>query len=265
MVGVIMIFKLIDNHIRRAFSNSAVHYEVLAGLQNEIGRELVQRIQNEDNCAHILDVGMGTGRMTNRLSLFFPDTRVIGIDFSDGMIAAARKKYDGFKIVQADAAALPFREETFDIVVSNLAYQWVDDLEQAFRASYGVLKERGVFCATLFGGRTLEELFVSFENSAWNSVPLLKRLAGEDAVFAAARQAGFGDPEIKTELIKTHFPDMLALLKWLKGIGANRMNRDFYFGRDWLRRANEYYFKNFNNRWGVQASFEVIWIYAKKR
>jgi malonyl-CoA O-methyltransferase len=257
-----MFLKFIDQKIRQAFSDSAFQYEILSSLQKEIGRELTKKIEIEESFSHILDVGMGTGWLTNRLALLFPEAKVVGIDFADGMVEEAKKKEGDFSSIQADARNLPFQEKTFDIIVSNLAYQWVEDLAEAFRSSFTVLKPKGKIYLTIFGKNTLKELFTALEQS--EGPKAITRLAGQTQIEAALNQAGFQNLETSSETIKVHFKDMMALVKWLKEIGANVLQKDIYVGRDLLARANEYYKEHFKDSWGVYASFEVIWVKAEK-
>ena len=70
--------------------------------------------------------------------------------------------------------------------------------------------------------------------------------------------------QVKEERIKIRFPDMLALVKWIKDIGANVLERDIYIGKDWLAKASEYYDQHYRDRFGIYATFEVVWINAKK-
>ena len=80
---------LIDKKIRQSFSNAALQYDVLTSMHQEIGRELVKKVLNE-NAQYILDIGMGTGRMTRALSFYFPESKVVGMDFADQMIDVAK-------------------------------------------------------------------------------------------------------------------------------------------------------------------------------
>ena len=264
-----MLLKLIDDKIRQAFSSSAMQYEALAGLQREIGRELLKRLIDKEECARILDVGMGTGRLTNQLGFYFPEAKVVGIDFASGMIEYAREKYPSLAIVQADAARLPFRKEVFDIITSNLAYQWVEDLEQAFVFSFAALKKNGTFCFTMFGEKTLEELFAALDyalNGNQDDQQLrVKRLPSVEDTRSALVKAGFADISTELEMIKVHFENMSSLLQWLKDIGANTVSHNAYIGKDLLRRAEDYYNQRFQDRWGVYASFQVIWVKSVKR
>lgn len=260
-----MILKTLHQQICRAFSNSAVHYEVLAGMQYEIGRDLIKTLDWAEDDRRILDVGMGTGQLTNRLSHLCSGAKIFGLDFAQGMVMKAKEKYETFSVVQANARYLPFSQESLDVVFSNLAYQWVDDLPGAFTEVRRVLKNNGKFCATLFGRQTLDEFFQSLASVASfkQRKVHLQRLQGEAAVREALCVAGFKDFAIKSEMIKTHFDDMQSLLQWLKLIGANRLNRDVYLGPRCLAEASQYYEKQFKGRWGVVATFEVIWVKGK--
>jgi len=258
-------FKTIDKKICEAFSDAAVQYDVLTSLHKEIGRDLLKKITAREQCARILDIGMGTGWLTKRIAFYFPESKVIGADFAPGMIDHAKKNSEGIELIQADACALPFRNDTFDIIVSNLAYQWVADLEHAFQSCYVGLKDEGVFCFTAFGQNTLDELFVSLENAMEHRTQLpFHRLASQEEITRAMQRAGFKDVQVDYERIKVRFPDMMALMKWIKNIGANTLRNGTYVGKDLLSRANEYYEQHFKDRFGIYTTFEVIWVEAKK-
>ncbi len=54
--------------------------------------------------------------------------------------------------------ALPYPDNTFDVVLSSLALHWVNDLPQCMAEVLRVLKPNGVFLGAMFGGDTLHEL-----------------------------------------------------------------------------------------------------------
>ena len=277
-----MILRLIDEKIRRAFSDAAMQYDILAGLHQEIGRELLAKAAGgplkaagTESVDAVLDVGMGTGWLTGRLKNYFPDARVVGLDAADGMIEAARCRQEEFHIVQADAGRLPFHGGRFDLVISNLAYQWMSDLFLAFGECHRVLRDDGKLCMTMFGYHTFRELFDALAKTREDGSGLaivrpalgeasLRRLAGKEEIAAALNKAGFRDARVEEETVRTHFPDMLALVKWIKDIGANALMNIRFVGRDWLAKASAYYSRTFPDRWGVCATFEVIWVQARK-
>ncbi|TRY92606.1 hypothetical protein DNTS_029264 [Danionella cerebrum] len=65
--------------------------------------------------------------------------------------------------VLADEEFLPFRENTFDLVVSSLSMHWINDLPGALRQIHQVLKPDGVFIGAMLGGETLYELRCSLQ------------------------------------------------------------------------------------------------------
>ncbi len=256
------ILERIDSKIRRAFSKAAGDYDLLTSLHKEIARELVLKIKLE-NPQEILDVGMGTGYLTNKLVHLFPEAKVTGLDFAQGMIEEAKKNSEGFTVVEADTCQLPFKAETFDCVTSNLAYQWIEDLSKAFTEAFRVLKADGLFCFTLFGHDTLKELFISLNNIC-DRPAQLRRLASQDQVQEALRKAGFKDVKVSVEHIQVHFACATELLKWLKAIGANRLAEEIPVGKDWLKKLEQEYRKNYSDSFGISSTFQIIWAEAVK-
>ena len=257
-----MIFQTINDKIRRAFTNAADQYDVLTTLHKEIGRELIKKVVDRD-CSAILDVGTGTGYLARKAKFFFPEAMVVGLDFSDGMIQEARKSEEHIEWILADAAQLPFQPQSFDMVASNLAYQWVEDLSGAFQLSHRVLKDNGTFCATMFGYNTLNELFTTLA-SCGTKPHSIRRLAAREDIESDLKSAGFREISVDYELIKIEFNDVWNLLKWIKAIGSNVLNKEIFVGREFLTRVDEDYRRNFPYHQGIAASFEVVWIYAKR-
>jgi len=254
--------RFIDQKIRQAFSKAAMQYDVLSGLHKEIARELLEKVSDIKEPATILDIGMGTGYLTAKLIDEFPDSLVVGLDPAPGMVTVAFEKSNGYKIVQSAAGELPFKWSVFDLVLSNLAFQWVEDLPKSFGDCHFVLKDSGVICLTMFGFNTFQELFASLE-AVREPFPI-RRLAHVDEIKKAMALNHFRNVEIETESFKAHFPDMFSLLDWIRGIGANALPKEVYVGKDLLNRAAEYYDKNFRDGFGVQATYEVIWVKAQK-
>ena len=256
---------LIDRKIRHAFSNAALQYDVLTSLHKEIGRELMKKVLNYEELDSVLDVGMGTGWLTRKLSFYLPDSRIIGLDFAEGMIDAAQRDEDAPILVQADAMNLPFKQSSFDMIVSNLAYQWMSDLTQCFQENHRVLNGQGRMMLTLFGHDTFKDLFAALDDSRAGKEELrIHRLPHQEQVKEALSVAGFQNFEIDFERIQTRFSTMMYLVKWIKNIGANALPRDFFVGKELLQRAEEYYHRHYQDRFGITATFEVIWVKAEK-
>jgi len=256
--------KTFADKIRRSFSDAADQYDILTSLHKEIGRELVKKVVKL-NASNILDVGCGTGYVANKAKFFFPESRIIGIDIAEGMIEKAKALHEGIPIewVCADANILPFENNAFDLVLSNLAYQWMDNLPRSFAEVVRTLNTEGVFNITLFGHRTCQELFASLKKV--DPKINLRTLPSVKQVQEALIFAGFREATVDFELIKVQFKDVTDLLTWLKAIGANQLSdQQIFLGKNKLQQLQEYYSVHFPYHEGICASFEVIWVYAKK-
>lgn len=250
----------INNKIRSAFSEAADHYDILTSLHREIGRELVQKIIPLSGVCHLLDVGCGTGYLTAKAKFYFPESHVIGMDFSERMLAKARQRDENISWICGDAYHLPFKDESLDVVISNLAYQWVEDLPQAFREIHRVLGQKGVLAATLFGFHTCEELFASLQ-AVGKACPF-NRLPVMEEVKESLKRGGFEPSHVDYERIHIQFKDLWDVLTWLKALGANVLSNGVFLGPDGLAKTNAYCLKNYPYHDGIRMTFEVIWINA---
>ena len=98
----------------------------------------------------ILDAGCGTGVFT--LDLLSLGTRIIGIDISLPMLMRAREKARTYHphLSLADISILPFRENSFDKVVSVTALEFIEDAKGAVKELFCVTKKGGsIVVATL--------------------------------------------------------------------------------------------------------------------
>jgi ubiquinone/menaquinone biosynthesis C-methylase UbiE len=134
--------KVDDN--RRFWDDVAPRYDramrFLERFQFRGGREWVCSRAHGD----VLEVAVGTGL---NLGLYPADARLTGVDLSPGMLAQARSRSAAtgrpIELKEADIAALPFGDGTFDTVVSTLAMCAVPDEEVAILEVRRVLRPGG--------------------------------------------------------------------------------------------------------------------------
>ncbi|HOE69381.1 MAG TPA: class I SAM-dependent methyltransferase [Candidatus Omnitrophota bacterium] len=116
-------------------------------FQNKIGRyidcsetfpllELVRNLRG----AKVLDVGCGTGRFLAR----FPDGNTLfGMDLSENMLQAAQKKIHRAHLTVASATAIPFPDNSFDLVYSVRVIQHIRDQQRMIAELSRVCKPGG--------------------------------------------------------------------------------------------------------------------------
>ena len=103
----------------------------------------------------LLEVPVGTGVLTMPLYRSLPDAQVTCLDYSSDMMAAAQARAvrDGLSnvsFVRGDVGALPFDDESFDIVMSLNGFHAFPDKEAAYAETFRVLKPGGVFCGCFY-------------------------------------------------------------------------------------------------------------------
>jgi SAM-dependent methyltransferase len=94
-----------------------------------------------------LDLGCGEGRLARDLTALGHD--VVGVDASPTLLAAAREAAPELELHLADAADLPFPDESFGLVVAFMSLQDVDDLAGALREAARVLAPGGRLCLAI--------------------------------------------------------------------------------------------------------------------
>ncbi len=116
----------------------------------------------------LLEVPVGTGVLTMPVYRELPDADITCLDYSEAMMSAAQSKaqyanISNIHFMQGDVGALPFEDETFDIVLSLNGFHAFPDKEAAYRETYRVLKKGGTFCGCFYiqGGCGRTDWFIS--------------------------------------------------------------------------------------------------------
>jgi SAM-dependent methyltransferase len=86
-----------------------------------------------DSVERAADVGTGTGAGARVLRRRFPDAEIVGTDVSPGMLAEARKHAPEVTFLMADAARLPFDDESFDLLAHANMIPFRDEVARVLR------------------------------------------------------------------------------------------------------------------------------------
>ncbi len=98
--------------------------------------------------AVVVDLGCGTGQLTNRLIERFPGAVIVGVDLSPGMLTAAATRLDRSEaphtgLVRADAQRVPIRPGSVDVVVCTESFHWYDDQRESLRGLAEAIRPGG--------------------------------------------------------------------------------------------------------------------------
>ena len=213
-----------------------------------------------------LDLGCHTGELANLLG------RRGGIECliqSDISLAMARRTAARVRPgLVADEEFLPFAPGSFDLVLSCLNLHWTNDLPGALLQIRRALKPDGLFLAVQFGLGTLAELRdclleTEAELSGGASLRVSPFADARDGATLLQR-AGFALPVADVETLTVTYPDALALMHDLQGMGeANAaLARSKRFpGRDLFPRAAALYAERHGDAAGrIAASFRLLFL-----
>lgn len=144
----------------------------VAALMNEANKplyDLMLEVMELHQGDHILEIGFGNGKFFSDLFSIERDLQVSAIDFSEKMVEAAKQNNRDaivsgqLNVKQGNSNAMPFDDETFDIVFCNMVIYFWDHPERHLAEINRVLKPGGKFYTGMRTRETMLELpFVQY-------------------------------------------------------------------------------------------------------
>jgi malonyl-CoA O-methyltransferase len=155
---------------------------------------------------NIFDCGCGTGRIAHWLHRQHPKAAITGADFSEGMLKKAREK-DAQSGIDWQHANLnlpfPFSSDKFDLVVSSLVIEHINDLDNYFSEIRRVTQpDAAIFITGLHPAMHMLGISARFENEAKEHVQPESQCHSLSTIFNAATAAG-----LQVTRIEEHIAD----------------------------------------------------------
>ncbi|MEQ8651164.1 MAG: methyltransferase domain-containing protein [Kiloniellales bacterium] len=251
-------------HRKRAAGSFADHDFLL----REIGARLLERLEETLTSFPVaLDLGCHNGVLASILAQQEQrgETRIDSLlqcDLSATMIGQAKQQGPAFV---ADEEWLPCGAGSLDLVLSLFSLQWVNDLPGVLAQIRYALKPGGLFLAAFPGGVTLGSLRQAFLEAESETVGgVSPRIAPFIEVREAGmllQRAGFQLPMADADVVPIDYPDPLALLRDLRGMGeSNALNQRprSFLRRDTLAALLQAYPQRPDGR--VVAEVEVVYL-----
>lgn len=167
-----------------------------------------------------LDLCTGTGDIAAILKENYPDSKIIGIDFSEKMLEIAREKHSGIDFLQGDCIRLPFEDESVDVCLISFGLRNIGNMKKTLEEIYRVLKKGGVFLNLDLGKpNKLMNILIKPYMTFWVSL-LGKIFHGDETPYKYLADSN------------ETFPSQKELTEIYRKIGfSNIQNKNYLFGQ----------------------------------
>ena len=254
--------------VRTHFGRSSKTYDEYAVVQKKMGLRLAAMVATAGSFNRILEIGCGTGFLTKQLAVLYPQAEIIASDISPLMLDEAREKlgeYANIEYMVADGEALTLAG-SFDLIVSNAAFQWFKDYPAALEGLKEKLTPGGCLFYATFGEKTFwelqqafaiarEELGVAADCDDRHGPTFITRETLEQIVDELSMPALFQE-----ELFVETFGSVKEFLLSVKRVGANNASgQQMRTNRRLLLKMMDSYQALFAPKSKIEATYHVIY------
>ncbi|MEQ8155388.1 MAG: malonyl-ACP O-methyltransferase BioC [Clostridiaceae bacterium] len=262
--------------VKAHFSKNASTYYQYANVQKRMGDVLIELLFEGGKDAHevknILEIGCGTGYLTSALTELFPSAHITAVDIAPGMISEIKHKFKGCSVdfICDDIEEMEL-DDTYDMIISNAAFQWFNHTSLTIRKLYDALNAGGTLCFSTFGMHTFRELTECF-NEANEALAMKCPVSSGQSFYglhelthlcrnAVENETGNNEVMIQNrELFEyEYFDHCKDFFQSIKKIGASNSNKN---GRNnspaFIKKVMELYNKKFHVNNKVRASYHCL-------
>ena len=244
--------------VKKRFSRSLKTYSGEAEIQRIMAEKLTAMIvRRRTRFERVLEIGAGTGLLTGLLDeKIFWEHRIVNDLTEDCASFHAQRRDTVF--LPGDAETLDWGSELFDLICSNAAFQWFENLPAFLQKIKSSMNPEGLLAFTTFGPENLAEIR-ALTGQSLHYFPLAQ-LTDE------LRSCGFAVLESHEEVQIRHFDDPLDLLKMMRRTGVTASADRTW----WTPRRLEEFRRAYRERFGapdhgVKATWHPVFILAQNK
>ena len=251
--------------ILKSFDAKSSSYDEHSFVQKEVSERMIKRLKFlKSKPLNILDIGCGTGYLSNLISQYLPNSNIVCMDFSYEMVSQCKNKNIKLEPLVADAEYMPFKTSTFDLVISSFTLHWCQQIDKIFSDIFRILKNDGNFMFTTVGPDTLKELRNAYKLiDNYEHINTFNDMHDYGDILLSS---GFHDPVMDVERLIIEYKNFNEILKSLRKTGASTViyNESKFTAKKSLKDLENYYKKNSEN--GLfPVTYEMIYGVAWKK
>lgn len=241
--------------VKLRFEHSFPTYDRHAVVQREMAQKLADCIIKScgKNYKNVLEIGCGTGFFTKHIMEDMQIKKLLINDISPEVIGYIEKIAPYCNYLIGDMENITF-DSKFNIITSNAAFQWAEDLETMINRFYNILKPDGVLAFTTFGERNFEQMTKIADRKL-----MYKSLKELSKMFS-----GFEVKIMEDEIHQMEFHTPIDVLRHIKNIGANAIASEFWT-KGGLKDFERKYKESFTTGEGVSLTYHPIYVVLRKQ
>jgi malonyl-CoA O-methyltransferase len=247
-----------NKQIKKHFDQSTGTYKKAAGIQKKVAERCCSRIP-EKNHPRVLEIGAGGGLLTrcfiqrnNRPEIY------AALDISRKMLTLVPA--GNVCLVQADGEKAPFREKSFNLLISSSAMQWYQDGPGSMLNNLSLLKRGGFFSLAIFVAGTFKEMARVASATGFGSLfPLPSAESFTDCLDYEGQNY-----ESALEEYMIYFPTARDFLKSHKQTGATFTGSRGAFGKKRYRDFCRLYMSMYGEKSGIPVSYRVLYLWGQR-
>ena len=253
-------------------------------LKFEVAGRIVDRMLDINRQFEtVLDIGSGPGHIYKQVDTDMITKKLYQLDNSKPLLfrdceqdCKIENRVETERIV-GDLESLPFEDDKFDLICSNLSLHWCNDLVGNLIQIKNKLVPDGVFIGTLFTTDTLFELrfwlslifrtvmqLCDIERKGGIS-PHISPMVQHQQVGSLLQRAGFNLVTVDVDEIVVNYPSMFELMEDLRGMGeSNCMNDRAFTSKEYLMSCAAAYKELYGKEDFIPATFQMVYVIGWK-
>ncbi|WP_410983728.1 malonyl-ACP O-methyltransferase BioC [Bacillus cereus] len=259
--------------LRKRFNGAAVSYDQYASVQKKMAQQLLSIMKkhyHKTSSIRILELGCGTGYLTEQLAVSFPNAEIIAIDFAESMIAVAktRNHVESVTFRCEDIEHLTL-SESFDVIISSATFQWLNDLQITLKNLYRYLFEGGLLLFSTFGEQTFQELHTAFQSAKEEKNIQSSSSVGQRFLMREQLQdvceSITGDVHVSETCYIEKFATVREFLQSIRKVGATNSNAESYCQSPSIFRTMlRIYERDFTEEGQIVTTYHALFAYIEK-
>lgn len=255
----------LKKNIARHFGNAAAYYEKHADVQKEVARRLINALQPWRDIlppGPILEIGCGTGFVTEGLLELYPDRELKITDLSADMLATCEQKFGNhpnatFEVL--DAEDHPTGEPEYAMTVSGFTAQWFKDPALTLGRWLEVTKPGGLLLASFPGNESFPE---------WRQycrelgLPFTGNTLPDTEEMVIKLSTGPAQVDYYEDTITQKFSGAADFFRHLKQLGAHTQKKGRHLSLSEMKMLIKHWDEQ--QKGDIQVSYHVVFLAVKR-